>query len=102
VLLAGQDDSLAALACFSGPGSSLQQPLPECLTKLISMQGFPSADPRAAAPIQTAVSSPTMNHPIYGIISFEHVAPYKLRLCFDDSLCRTIDFESILETELFG
>ena len=43
-----------------------------------------------------------MNHPIYGIISFEHVAPYKLRLCFDDSLCRTIDFESILETELFG
>jgi hypothetical protein len=43
-----------------------------------------------------------MNHPLYRITSFEHIAPYTLRLRFDDGLCRTIDFESILEGELFG
>ena len=43
-----------------------------------------------------------MNHPIYRITSFEHIAPYTLRLRFDDGLCRTINLESILEGELFG
>src|ERR1035438_8719369 len=42
-----------------------------------------------------------MNHPIYRITSFEHIAPYTLRLRFDDGLCRTINFKSILEGEPF-
>ena len=42
-----------------------------------------------------------MNHPIYRVTSFEHVAPFTLLLRFDDGLCRTIDFEPILEGELF-
>lgn len=43
-----------------------------------------------------------MNHPIYRVTSLKHIAPYTLRLCFDDGQCRTIDFEAILEGELFG
>ena len=43
-----------------------------------------------------------MNHPIYRITSCEHIAPYSLRLRFNDGLARTIDFESILEGELYG
>jgi len=43
-----------------------------------------------------------MNHPIYRITSFERIRPYSLRLCFDDGLTRTIDFEPILEGELYG
>ena len=42
-----------------------------------------------------------MNHPIYRLTGFEHIAPYTLRLNFDDGLCRIIDFEPILEGELF-
>lgn len=43
-----------------------------------------------------------MNHPIYRITSCERVGPYSLRLRFNDGITRTIDFESILEGELFG
>ena len=43
-----------------------------------------------------------MNHPIYRITSCEHIAPYSLRLRFNDGLIRTIDFEAILEGELYG
>ena len=43
-----------------------------------------------------------MNHPIYRITSCEHIAPYSLRLRFDDGLTRTIDLESMLEGELYG
>ena len=43
-----------------------------------------------------------MNHPIYRITSCERVAPFSLRLGFDDGLTRTIDFEPILEGELYG
>jgi len=43
-----------------------------------------------------------MNHPIYRITSFERVPPYSLRLHFNDSQARTIDFEPILEGELYG
>jgi len=42
------------------------------------------------------------NHPIYRITSCEHIAPYSLRLRFDDGLTRTIHFEPILEGELYG
>ena len=43
-----------------------------------------------------------MNHPIYRIIFVEHIPLYSLRLRFNDGLERTIDFESILEGELYG
>ena len=43
-----------------------------------------------------------MSHPIYRVTSVECVAPYTLRLKFDDGLGRTINFEPVLEGELFG
>ena len=43
-----------------------------------------------------------MNHPIYWIESFEQTGPYTLRVRFDDGLSRQIDFEPVLEGELFG
>jgi hypothetical protein len=43
-----------------------------------------------------------MDHLIYCITSFERVGPYSLRLRFNDGLNRTIDFEPILEGELYG
>lgn len=43
-----------------------------------------------------------MNHPLYRIISFQRVAPYSLRLEFDDGLTRIVDFEPVLKGELFG
>ena len=43
-----------------------------------------------------------MNHPLYRIQSFEHVGAYLLCLHFNDGLVRTIDFEPILEGELYG
>src|SRR2546425_755148 len=43
-----------------------------------------------------------MNHPIYRITSVECIAPYKLRLGFDDGLWRTVDLDGVLEGELFG
>lgn len=43
-----------------------------------------------------------MDHPIYRVISFKIVAPYKLEIDFNDSTSQTIDFRPILEGELFG
>ena len=43
-----------------------------------------------------------MRHPICRVISFEIQAPYTLRVCFDDETEQTIDFQAILEGELFG
>ena len=43
-----------------------------------------------------------MKHPIHRIASVAIPAPYPLNLRFDDGLSRTIDFEAILEGELFG
>ena len=43
-----------------------------------------------------------MRHPIYRVISFEIQAPYTLRVCFDDDTEQTIEFQAILEGELFG
>lgn len=43
-----------------------------------------------------------MSHPIYRITSLGQVGTYTLRLQFDDGLIRQIDFETILEGELFG
>ena len=43
-----------------------------------------------------------MDHPIYRITEFEILAPYTLRLQFNDGLEQTIDFEQILEGEIYG
>ena len=43
-----------------------------------------------------------MSHPIYRVTSVEQIARYRLRLHFDDGLARTIDFEPVLEGELYG
>lgn len=39
-------------------------------------------------------------HPQYKVVSFERVAPYTLRVRFDDATVKTIDFEPVLEGEV--
>ena len=43
-----------------------------------------------------------MIHPIYRVVSFAIVAPYILRVTFDDATTQVIDFSPILEGELYG
>ena len=43
-----------------------------------------------------------MSHKIYRIKSFEIIGPYTLRIEFNDSTYKIINFESILEGELYG
>jgi hypothetical protein len=43
-----------------------------------------------------------MIHPIYRVLGFEIVAPYALRVRFDDDTEQTIDFRPTLAGELFG
>ena len=43
-----------------------------------------------------------MNHPINRVMSFEIVAPYTLRIRFDDATDQTINFEPILAGELYA
>lgn len=43
-----------------------------------------------------------MQHTIHRIRSFEIVAPYTLRIRFDDATVQTIDFQPILAGELYG
>jgi hypothetical protein len=43
-----------------------------------------------------------MDHPIYRARSFEKLAPYTLRVRFDDEIERVIDFRPILAGELYG
>jgi hypothetical protein len=43
-----------------------------------------------------------MIHPLFRITAFERVGPYALHLRFNDGQTRTIDFEPILEGELYG
>jgi Protein of unknown function (DUF2442) len=40
-------------------------------------------------------------HPIYRVRSFQHVAPYTLRVWFDDQTEQVIDFEPVLAGELY-
>ena len=42
-----------------------------------------------------------MHHRIYRVTSLEIVAPYSLRLRFDDETEQTIDFQSVLAGELY-
>lgn len=43
-----------------------------------------------------------MNHPLYRITHVEYLQPYSLRISFDDGLIRTINFEPILDGEIYG
>ena len=43
-----------------------------------------------------------MQHPIHRVRAFEIVSPYTLCVRFDDTPEQTIDFEPILEGELYG
>ena len=43
-----------------------------------------------------------MIHPIYRVVSFAIVAPYTLRVTFDDTTTQVIDFSPILEGEIYG
>ena len=43
-----------------------------------------------------------MNHPIYRVCEADVVAPFTLRVRFDDGMERSIDLEPILAGELFG
>lgn len=43
-----------------------------------------------------------MGHPIYRVTSFDIVAPYTLRVAFDDRSEQTIDFSPVLFGEIFG
>jgi hypothetical protein len=43
-----------------------------------------------------------MIHPIYRVVSFAMVAPYTLRVTFNDATTQVIDFSPILEGQLYG
>jgi hypothetical protein len=43
-----------------------------------------------------------MKHPIYKVRSVSSVAPYTLRVGFDDGAEQTIDFRPVLAGELYG
>ena len=43
-----------------------------------------------------------MSHPIYRVVSFENVAPYTLRVRFDDATAQTINFQPVLAGELYA
>ena len=43
-----------------------------------------------------------MKHAIHRVRSVQQVGTYVLEICFDDSSARRIDFEPMLEGELFG
>jgi hypothetical protein len=43
-----------------------------------------------------------MNHPICRVLSFEIVAPYTLRVRFDDATTQTINFQPVLAGELYA
>lgn len=43
-----------------------------------------------------------MEHPIYRVVQFEIIAPYTLRVLFNDGKEQTINFQSLLVGELYG
>jgi hypothetical protein len=43
-----------------------------------------------------------MSHPVYRVLSFDIVAPYVLRVCFDDHTEQIVDFQHVLAGELYG
>jgi hypothetical protein len=43
-----------------------------------------------------------MTHPIYRVCSLEKLAPYTLRIRFDDETEQVIDFQPVLAGEIYG
>jgi len=43
-----------------------------------------------------------MGHEIYRVVSVEKVAPFTLKVVFDDGSCQVIDFRPVLKGELYG
>jgi hypothetical protein len=43
-----------------------------------------------------------MEHEIHRVTSFQKVAPFTLRLRFEDVVIRTVDFKPVLAGELYG
>jgi Protein of unknown function (DUF2442) len=43
-----------------------------------------------------------MAHEIYRVVSFEKVAPFTLRVYFDDGVSQLLDFRPVLKGELYG
>lgn len=43
-----------------------------------------------------------MPHAIHAVTAFEKVAPFTLRVHFDDGTAQTIDFRPVLAGEMFG
>ena len=43
-----------------------------------------------------------MSHPIYKVRAFEIIAPYTLRIQFDDNTFQLIDFRPVLAGELYA
>jgi Protein of unknown function (DUF2442) len=43
-----------------------------------------------------------MDHAIHRVVSFEKVAPFTLRVHFDDGISQVIDFGPVLKGELYG
>jgi len=43
-----------------------------------------------------------MTHAVHRVTSFEHVGQHRLKVRFEDGLCRTIDFRPVLKGELYG
>jgi hypothetical protein len=41
-------------------------------------------------------------HPIYKVVQFRNVAPYTLKIKFNDNQVQTIDFEPVLFGEMYG
>jgi hypothetical protein len=57
---------------------------------------------RSPAPIEPLQWDARMSHPVYGVRSFDIVAPYTIRVRFDDDTEQTIDFQPVLAGELYG
>lgn len=43
-----------------------------------------------------------MGHEIHRVVAFEKVAPFTLRVRFDDNTSQVIDFQPVLKGELYG
>ena len=43
-----------------------------------------------------------MVHPVHKVKDFSIAGPYRLRIEFEDGLVRTIDFQPLLEGEIYG
>jgi hypothetical protein len=43
-----------------------------------------------------------VNHPIYRVISYKLKAPFTLQVTFDDGKEQVIDFQPVLEGDLYG